>query len=127
MDFRIFDNDEEDGQLSFFNMDNDMFASEDDYEVDAESPSAAKESVSEKKAESERDEDEESATASHEKKSAESAPAASAPLSSAIIPSTGAARISRCQCCGKMLFVREEADGFHAHCNNCEVSYQIRA
>lgn len=144
MDFRIFSTDEDDGQLNFFNMDMGMSASEDDYEEDAgevgladldiDAPTATTDGLQEERSDVPNSNETEntpnpshSATASHEKKSVESVSVASAPLSSAFIPSTGAARISRCQCCGKMLFVREEEGEFLSHCNNCGISYQIRA
>lgn len=32
-------------------------------------------------------------------------------------------RILRCSTCGKLLFVKEEAGGYTAFCNNCEIGY----
>lgn len=41
------------------------------------------------------------------------------------LPSSGSAgiRIRRCSCCGKLLFVREEENCYLAACNACSVSY----
>ena len=32
-------------------------------------------------------------------------------------------RIGHCSSCGKLLFVREESDGFFSECNNCSIKY----
>jgi DNA-directed RNA polymerase subunit RPC12/RpoP len=45
------------------------------------------------------------------------------------LPGTGSAgiRIRRCTSCGKLLNVKEEAEGFAASCSNCGIRYFQKA
>ena len=90
MDIQLFDNYEDDGQLSLFRYDDSEIDME--YEPETEKPTA-------KKAETDGTAD---------------LHTASGGLS---------IRIKRCSSCGKLLFVREEAGGYAASCNNCGIDY----
>lgn len=84
---RLFDNYEDDGQLSLFGEEElvENFAQE---EADAKEP-AAETSVAEERQES----------------------------------SGADIRIGRCSGCGKLLFVKEENDGYLSECSNCGIKY----
>ena len=90
MDIQLFDNYEDDGQLSLFRYDDSEIDME--YKPEAEKPVA-------KKAEAEGTADVHAA------------------------PGGLSVRIKRCSSCGKLLFVREEAGGYAASCNNCGIDY----
>lgn len=125
MDIQIFDNFEEDGQLTLFGL-------EEDYEE-------LRTSVRERK--------EETASESMPGRSAQGKPAAGAgelrgkqsqskePFSGEFLSAemlsgeqlsgqAGAGiRIRSCSSCGKMLFVREEGGGYVSACNACGIQY----
>lgn len=120
MDIRLFDNYEEDGQLSLFGFDEmeeempDGAAAWDDAGTDG---AATGESI-------------ETDGAAREDAGTDgtAAPGAAAQKTSAgarqrIEESAAGVRIQRCSSCGKLLYVREEADGYTAVCNNCEIRY----
>lgn len=94
MDIQLFDNYEDDGQLSLFRFD------DSEYEMENE-PKAEKtaEKAAEKRAETEKTFD------LH------------------LAPGGSGIRIQRCSSCGKLLFVREETAGYSASCNNCGIEY----
>lgn len=141
---QLFDNYEEDGQLSLFSADYDDW--DEDWEEipeevadDAEQPKAVKEVA---------EAEEEPAVKVAKGKSgalaktkAASGNAGSTPKQKAVvigeavdtyekavagleITNAGPAiRVKYCASCGKLLFVREETAGFHSECNNCGIKY----
>ena len=116
MDIRLFDNYEEDGQLSLFGFD----------EMEAEMPdgAAAWDDAGTDGAAAWDDAGTDGAAAQN----GEAAPEAAAQKASAgarqrVEESAAGVRIQRCSSCGKLLYVREEADGYTAVCNNCEIRY----
>ncbi|MGN0167926.1 MAG: hypothetical protein ACI4AB_07785 [Acetatifactor sp.] len=95
MDIRLYENYEDDGQLSMFGFD--------EPEFDMESELA-----------------QEKAVAVHSAKSGE-------PGDLHLIPGGSGIRIQRCSSCGKLLYVKEEAGGYAASCNNCGIEYFQKA
>lgn len=94
MDIQLFDNYEDDGQLSLFRFDDTEFEMENEQKTEK-----AAEKASEKRAESEK------AADLH------------------LAPGGSGIRIQRCSSCGKLLFVREETSRYTASCNNCGIEY----
>ena len=126
---RLFDNYEEDGQLSLFSADYD------DWDEEWEETSEE----SEEKAE-ETEKKEEKATDTKAKKDAETVPVAERKSKAGTIGAAvdtyekavagleltnagPAVRVKYCASCGKLLFVKEETAGFHSECNNCGIKY----
>ncbi len=103
MDIQLFDNFDEDGQLSLFAFDE---ADPDDYEEDL-----AEEVKSPK--------GEKAAPAKKQPKTAKAEAAADLHLFSG----GNGNRISKCSSCGKLLFIQESAEGYSSHCNNCSIDY----
>ena len=129
MDIRLFDNYEEDGQLSLFGFD----------EMEAEMPDGAAAwddagtdgAAAWDDAGTDGAAREDGGTAAQ---NGEAAPGAAAQKASAgarqrVEESAAGVRIQRCSSCGKLLYVREEADGYTAVCNNCDIRYfqKVRA
>ncbi|MCM1192053.1 MAG: hypothetical protein NC123_12225 [Butyrivibrio sp.] len=113
MDIRIFDNFEEDGQLTLFGL-------EEDFEELLPKESGSGESpLGEPSFEKPSSGEPLSEEASFKKPSSEK------PLSGE--PSSGQAgagiRIRSCSSCGKLLFVREEGGGYVSGCNACGIRY----
>ncbi len=107
MGIRLFDNYEDDGQLSLFGLD----GSEWDFEDMAD----------EKKAE---DGDTKKAADVDSGRERPGKSPARAEQSRESLPERGPQiRIKSCGSCGKLLFVREEEGGYTAACNNCGISY----
>ena len=109
MDIRLFDNYEEDGQLSLFGFD----------EMEEEMPDGAA---------AWDDAGTDGAAREDAGTDGTAAPGAAAQKTSAgarqrVEESAAGVRIQRCSSCGKLLYVREEADGYTAVCNNCEIRY----
>lgn len=126
---QLFDNYEEDGQLSLFSADYDDW--DDDWEEMSEETES--EETSEKQ-ESERLEKAEGDTGAKAAKAKESTSktlsigAAVDTYEKAVagLEMTGAGpsvRVKYCTSCGKLLFVKEETAGFHSECNNCGIKY----
>lgn len=101
MDIGLFDNFEDDGQLSLFGMGEGV---EDLRETD---PGEIREKPAEVRRTDPAEEGGKVAEAGEQ------------------LPSCGSAgiRIRQCGCCGKLLFVKEEEDCYLAACNACGVSY----
>ncbi len=120
--FQLFDNYDDDGQLRLFDADFDDW--DEDWEEAEETPSepVAEElpvvkTTKETKAE----------------KSAEEKPVV---VQKAVKPAPGVLeekytgpeiRVKYCSSCGKMLFVKEDASGYHSECNRCEIKYFQKA
>ena len=110
MDVRLYDNYEDDGQLSLFGMEDMEGTSMEDVE-----------GTSMEDVESTSTEDVEGTSMKNmESISTEAAGEASGkPL-----PEGGiGVRIGHCSSCGKLLAVKEEADGYYSRCNNCNIRY----
>ena len=116
---KLFDNYEEDGQLSLFSADYDDW--DDDWEEEAEESAETPEEDSKTK------ENVAIADAVAEKSGAKT-PKAVETYEKAVagLEMTNAGptvRVKYCASCGKLLFVREETAGFHSECNNCGIKY----
>lgn len=145
MDIGLFDNFEDDGQLSLFGLGEDV---EDLWETysgekrstgqsrgSKEAENAEKVESTEKSENTEKSESAEKPKITEKPESAEKPEITEKSESSGEIrssgeaqdqlPSSGSAgiRIRRCSCCGKLLFVREEENCYLAACNACSVSY----
>ncbi len=109
MGIRLFDNYEDDGQLSLFGLD----GSEWDFEEMADEKKEEEGSPDTKKAADE---------TSGRERPGKSPARMEQPRES--LPESGPEiRIKSCGSCGKLLFVREEEGGYTAACNNCGISY----
>lgn len=110
MDIGLFDNFEDDGQLSLFGMGEGV---EDLRETD---PAEARNKTAEARGTNLAEGREKDAAEVREANPAEAGEQ---------LPSSGSAgiRIRQCSCCGKLLFVKEEGDCYLAACNACGVSY----
>lgn len=139
MDIGLFDNFEDDGQLSLFGLGEDV---EDLWETysgekrstgqsrgSKEAENAEKVESTEKSENTEKSESAEKPEITEKPEKTEKPESAGEPRSSGEVqdqlPSSGSAgiRIRRCSCCGKLLFVREEENCYLAACNACSVSY----
>lgn len=139
MDIGLFDNFEDDGQLSLFGLGEDV---EDLWETysgekrsagqsrgSKEAENAEKVESTEKSENTEKSESAEKPEITEKPEKTEKPESAGEPRSSGEaqdqLPSSGSAgiRIRRCSCCGKLLFVREEENCYLAACNACSVSY----
>lgn len=101
MDIQIFDNFEDDGQLTLFGL-------EEEYEELRGKQPQSKESVSEE-------------LPSKEPVSVELP--SEGPVSGQQSSGQDSIRIRRCSSCGKLLFVREEDGGYVSTCNACGIQY----
>lgn len=143
---QLFDNYEEDGQLSLFSADYDDW--DDDWE---ETPEESAVKAEEEEPEGQKDDvvpDEASDKTGSKTEKAKSGSTAKARVTAGSTPepktgTIGAAvdtyekavasleitnagptvRVKYCASCGKLLFVREETAGFHSECNNCGIKY----
>jgi len=93
MGIRLFDNYEDDGQLSLFGLDGSEWDFEDMADEDSGRERPGK------------------------------SPARAEQPKESLLESGPQIRIKSCGSCGKLLFVREEEDGYRASCNNCGISY----
>ncbi len=120
-EFQLFDNYEEDGQLSLFSPDYDDWDEEwveDAGENTAESAQGVIEGASVNEKNGAKDGE---GIGVSGKVSAERKPES---VSAHVQENSGPdIRVKYCSSCGKLLFVREEATGFHSECNNCGVKY----
>lgn len=118
MDIGLFDNFEDDGQLSLFGLGEDV---ENLRETDSVEERSAEQNLGLREA-----------------GNAEEIGSAEVARSAGEIRNSGAAqerpsscgagvRIRHCSCCGKLLFVREEENCYFAACNACGVSYMQKA
>lgn len=114
-DFQLFDNYEEDGQLSLFSADYDDW-DEDWVEEDAPEGENGTVVAPEEKVQAGVKNEKSAKAAENTAKSVEN--------TAKVVESTGPdIRVKYCACCGKLLFVREETAGFHSECNNCGIKY----
>lgn len=139
MDIGLFDNFEDDGQLSLFGLGEDVEDLWETYSGEKRSTGSSQdpgetgnagkiESTAEPESAVE-PESTEKLESTAEPKSAEKPESAGELRNSGEaqdqFPSSGSVgiRIRRCSCCGKLLFVREEENCYLAACNACSVSY----
>lgn len=125
MDIGLFDNFEDDGQLSLFGM------GEGVEDLRETNPGEVREKPAEVRRTDPAEEGGKAAeargtnlTEGREKDVAEARETNPAEAGEQL-PSSGSAgiRIRQCSCCGKLLFVKEEEDCYLAACNACGVSY----
>lgn len=111
MDIQLFDNFEDDGQLSMFDLGEDLEnlqSLEEDFEADYESEGQAKGT------------DKSGQTAPSDKTQTDKADTKTAAAGYGVISGI---RVSKCGSCGKILFVKEEEGNYISFCNNCGISY----
>ena len=114
---RLFDNYDDDGQFRLFDADFDDW--DEDWE---EEPAVTEEPIKEPAVAEEK-------TVETAPKKEVSAPKVAPPP---IVPqeekySGPEIRVRYCSTCGKLLFVKEDADGYHSECNHCEIKYFQKA
>lgn len=97
MDIRLYDNYEEDGQLSLFGFD------DADYEMEVQPLPDMAEETAKKKTAVQRD--------------------AAVNTGLHLAPGGSGIRIRKCATCGKHLFVSEVSGGYASSCNNCGIEY----
>lgn len=128
---QLFDNYEEDGQLSLFSADYD------DWEDDWVEPSGEESAEEAQDGNEKKTEEEVAATAADAdlkavkadatgRKRAESSAVdvyAKAVASLESLNEGPDIRVKYCASCGKLLFVKEETAGFQSECNNCGIKY----
>ncbi|MCM1056056.1 MAG: hypothetical protein NC517_00390 [Firmicutes bacterium] len=119
MDIRIFDNFDEDGQLTLFGLEEDL----EELQMHAEEP---EERSAEPAAEKPRQRTPLSDAGEDSRQSMDNKPSMQKESNSGELPSDQAGagiRIRSCSSCGKLLFVREEDGGYVSVCNACGVQY----
>jgi len=132
---QLFDNYEEDGQLSLFSADYDDWDDEWE-EPESDEADTAEETTSKitaskavtSKATAAHVEDVEKTVVKEEKTQVGAIGAAVDTYEKAVagleMTSAGpTVRVKYCASCGKLLFVREETAGFRSECNNCGITY----
>lgn len=111
MDIGLFDNFEDDGQLSMFDLGEDienLSGPIEETEIPGnETENRTKDTV-------------EIATTEGEAASGDTVSKEKTALSM-----TGGNRIRKCSTCGRLLCVREEAGGYRSVCNTCGISYKV--
>lgn len=111
MDIGLFDNFEEDGQLSMFDLGEDIEnlsgPIEEAENVGNETGNKTLDTVGTAKTEG--------AVASGDTVAKEKT----------VLSMTGGNRIRKCSTCGRLLCVREEAGGYRSVCNTCGISYKV--
>lgn len=133
MDIGLFDNYEDDGQLSLFGLGEDVEDLWETYSGEKRGTEPSQEpgdtgnagnaeSTAEPESTEKPESTEESENAGETRSTGETRSSGEAQDQ---LPSSGSAgiRIQRCSCCGKLLFVREEENCYLAACNACSVSY----
>lgn len=114
MDIRIFDNFEDDGQLTLFGLEEDF----EEIQTSAEEPAkeAAAGAMPERELRDEQPQPKETASGGTRSGEMVSEEQPSAQAGAGI-------RIRSCSSCGKLLFVREEDGGYVSACNACGIQY----
>lgn len=125
---KLFDNYEEDGQLSLFSADYEDW--DEDWEEAEEEEATGEDAATDEASEEATSED----PVETKKKIQKPAPVVKAgkekekpaPVAESIVPG-GGIRIKYCATCGKLLFVKEETAGYTSECNNCGIKYFQKA
>ncbi len=130
--FQLFDNYDDDGQLRLFDADFDDW--DEDWEEAEETPiEPMVEEVPAKDSAAEKTKETPAVKQEAKEKNAEEKTAAAQKSAK---PATGVSeerytgpeiRVKYCSSCGKMLFVKEDASGYHSECNRCEIKYFQKA
>lgn len=127
MDIGIFDNFDEDGQLTFFGLEEDFGELPESLSgQEAEKSPVRKETAKGAGRQEKRPARKETSEDFGERETEERADRDKAQEPSGELPGAwgdACIRIRRCSSCGKMLFVREEDGGYYSACNTCGIQY----